>query len=111
MTAHRAITLAQPLPCQLPALQAVHGPKEAGRRLRTALHWALAAHDDWRAACMGRHFDLVLPSFGSPRLEENLSNGGVALVRIDGNTLRFLLVEPDRKMILDQDLPRALRRD
>lgn len=110
MTAHRPITLPSPLPYGLPAIQAVLGPKEAGGRLRNALRWAVQNFGDWHTACEGRHFDLVLPSFGSARLEENLSHGGVALVRIDCNVLRFLLVEPGKTSSLDQPLPEFLRR-
>ena len=110
MTAHSPITLPQPLPYTLPALHAVHGPKEAGARLRNALRWAVENFADWRQAVANRHFDLVLPSLAAPRLEDNLANGGVALVRIDANVLRFLLIEPGRKAVLDQPLPEFLRR-
>lgn len=110
MTAHQSITLPAPLPYQLPALHAVHGPKEAGGRLRNALRWAVENFAEWRGAVANRSFDLVLPAFDAPRLENNLPHGGVALVRIDANVLRFLLIEPGRKTVLDQPLPEYLRR-
>ncbi len=101
----RAITLPTPLPYLLPSIHAVHGPREAGKRLRLALFWATQNFTAWHDACDGRHFDLVLPSLAAPRLEENLANGGVALVRIESNVLRFLQIEPGAKLILEQPLP------